>query len=179
MDNAVLLNLTGDIVSAHVSNNSVSVSDVAGLVQRVHAALSGLIAPEAEAAAAPEAKKSVVSVRASIKPDYLICMECGKKQKTLKRHLATAHNMTPAQYRVDFGLPHDYPMTSPNYSQKRGDMARSIGLGRKPEVPAEQVAEEPGGRARKRLKLDIAEPSSDDPSNVGVDQDDNDRTSDG
>lgn len=159
MDNPDLLNLTSDIVAAHVSNNSVAVGDVATLVQRVHAALTGLASPVV--AVAPEAKKSVVSIRASIKPEYLICMECGKKQKTLKRHLASAHNMTPAQYRADYGLPHDYPMTSANYSQQRGDMARSIGLGRKPSVPVAQVEEKSKGRARKKLKLDFADTAAD------------------
>lgn len=129
MEKSELLNLTADIVSAHVGHNSVAVGDVAGLVQRVHAALAGLDEPEPPA---PEAKVAVVSIRASIKPDYLLCMECGKKQKTLKRHLSSAHNMTPAQYRSDYRLPTDYPMTSANYSQQRGDMARAIGLGRKP-----------------------------------------------
>ena len=130
MEKSELLNLTADIVSAHVGHNSVALGDVANLVQRVHSALAGLSAPEAPAE--PEAKTAVVSIRASIRPDYLICMECGKKQKTLKRHLSSAHAMTPAQYRSDYGLPKDYPMTSANYSKQRGEMARAIGLGRKP-----------------------------------------------
>ena len=132
MENPDLLNLTADIVSAHVSNNSVAVGDVAGLVQGVHAALSGLDVRERELTSAPEAKKSVVSIRASIRPDFIICMECGAKQTMLKRHLSTAHDMTPAQYRADYGLPIDYPMNAPNYSQRRGDMARAHGFGRKP-----------------------------------------------
>ncbi len=147
MENSELLNLTADIVSAHVAHNSVAVGDVASLVQRVHGALSALTQTEA---AAPEEKKGLVSIRASIKPDYLVCMECGKKQKTLKRHLSTAHNMTPAQYRSDYGLPNDYPMTSPNYSQQRGDMARAIGLGRKPAEAAS--TERPKAKAAARKK---------------------------
>lgn len=177
MEKPELLNLTADIVSAHVSNNSVAVGDLPNLVQRVHAALSSL--GTSEIALAPEAKKSVVSIRASIKPDYLICMECGKKQKTLKRHLATAHNMTPAQYRTDYGLPHDYPMTSANYSQQRGEMARSIGLGRKPKVLLQQVAGEPESRARKKLKLDFADAALDNPGDGEVDQDQGFETSEG
>lgn len=132
MENPDLLNLTADIVSAHVSNNSVAVGDVASLVQGVHAALSSLELREREPTSAPEAKKGVVSIRASIKPDFIICMECGAKQTMLKRHLSTAHSMTPAQYRADYGLPIDYPMTAPNYSQRRGDMARAHGFGREP-----------------------------------------------
>jgi predicted transcriptional regulator len=78
----------------------------------------------------------VVSIRASIKPDYIVCMECGRRQKTLKRHLQTAHGMNPDQYRKDYGLPADYPMVAPEYSQRRGDMARAIGLGRIPRSAA-------------------------------------------
>lgn len=148
MEKPELLNLTADIVSAHVGHNSVAVADVASLVQRVHAALSALSAPEAPAE--PEAKTAVVSIRASIKPDYLVCMECGKKQKTLKRHLSSAHSMTPAQYRSDYGLPKDYPMTSANYSQQRGDMARAIGLGRKPADGASIEKSKAKAAARKK-----------------------------
>ena len=124
-----LVALTADIVSAHVANNNVAVGDVANLIQSVHGALAGLT--EQPAAPEPERKKPLVSVRASIKPDYLVCMECGARQKTLKRHLATAHGMTPDQYRADYGLPASYPMTAPNYSEQRRAMAKTIGLGRK------------------------------------------------
>lgn len=128
MEQEQLINLTADIVAAHVSNNTVSVGDVGQLVQRVHEALCALGAPAQEAA---QEKTPVVSVRASIKPDYLVCMECGRKQKTLRRHLQTAHGMSPEQYRTDYGLPRDYPMVAPEYSKRRGEMARAIGLGRK------------------------------------------------
>lgn len=124
-----LVALTADIVSAHVSNNNVAVGDVANLIQSVHGALAALKEPLEEAE--PERKKALVSARASIKPDYLVCMECGARQKTLKRHLATAHGMTPNQYRADYGLPASYPMVSPNYSEQRRALAKSIGLGRK------------------------------------------------
>jgi predicted transcriptional regulator len=138
-----LIQLTADIVAAHVANNTVAVGDVGTLVQRVHGALAGL----SELAAPEEQVKSpVVSVRASIKPDYLVCMKCGRKQKTLKRHLATAHGMTPAQYRKDYGLPDNYPMVAANYSEQRREMAKSIGLGRKAE-PAE-AAPVPGRTAK-------------------------------
>ena len=133
MKNEQLVELTADIVSAHVSNNTVAVSDVANLVQRVHEALVSLGQPTPE----PQQEKTpVVSVRASIKPDYLVCMECGRKQKTLKRHLQNAHGMSPDQYRQDYGLPRDYPMVAPNYSKRRSEMAQAIGLGRRPREDA-------------------------------------------
>lgn len=157
MENADILNLTADIVAAHVSNNSVAVGDVASLVQRVHEALAGL--GEAPAVEAAQAKVAVVSIRASVKPDFLICMECGKKQKTLRRHLQSAHGMTPEQYRADYGLPRDYPMTSANYSEQRRSMAHSIGLGRKKADP--EAAPAPVKRAprKSRAKKEEAAPS--------------------
>jgi predicted transcriptional regulator len=124
-----LIELTADIVAAHVSNNSVAVGDVANLVQRVHEALSGL--GQAAAAQEPEKKQAVVSVRASIKPDHIVCMECGKKQKTLKRHLQSAHGMSPSEYRKDYGLPDSYPLVAPEYAARRSSMAKAIGLGSK------------------------------------------------
>lgn len=129
-----LITLTADIVSAHVANNNVAVGDVANLVQQVHGALAKLSQPAA--APEPEAKTPVVSVRSSIKPDYIVCMECGSKQKMLKRHLQTAHSLSPDQYRRDYGLPRDYPMVAPNYSEQRRTLARSIGLGRKQSEPS-------------------------------------------
>lgn len=128
MENEQLVELTADIVSAHVANNNVAVGDVATLVERVYQALSSLGTPTPE----PQQEKTpIVSVRASIKPEYLVCMECGRKQKTLKRHLENAHGMSPDQYRSDYGLPRDYPMVAPEYSKKRSQMAHAIGLGRK------------------------------------------------
>ena len=122
-----LIALTADIVSSHVANNKVSNSDVPTIVQRVYGALAGLGGPPAEEPA--QEKVAVVSVRASIKPDYIVCMECGKRQKTLKRHLQNAHGMSPQQYRTDYGLPNTYPMVAPAYSARRSEMAKSIGLG--------------------------------------------------
>jgi predicted transcriptional regulator len=129
MENKTLLTLTADIISAHVANNQVSPGDVPGLVQRVHSALASLGEP-AEPTAEP--KVPVVSVRASVRPDHLVCMECGKKQKMLKRHLLTAHGMTPEQYRDDYGLSASYPMVAADYSERRRTLARESGLGRKP-----------------------------------------------
>ena len=125
----LLVTLTSDIVAAHVSNNSVAVSDVATLIQNVHAALTGLSTP----APAPEVKpEPAVSVRASIKPDYIICLEDGKKLKMLKRYLRTNYDMSPEEYRERWNLPSDYPMVAPNYAEKRRELAKKIGLGRKP-----------------------------------------------
>lgn len=127
MDNESLVTLTADIVSAHVSNNNVAIGDVANLVQQVHGALANLSQP---AAPQQEARQPAVSVRSSIKPDAISCLVCGKKQRTLKRHLSNAHGLTPAEYREEFGLPLSYPMTAPEYSAKRSEMAKSLGLGR-------------------------------------------------
>jgi predicted transcriptional regulator len=123
-----LLTLTADIVAAHVSNNSVAVNDLPTLIQNVHSALTGI----AGAAAAAEPKlEPKVSIRASVKPDYIVCLEDGKKLKMLKRHLMTHYNMTPDQYRQKWGLSADYPMVAPNYAEQRRALAKSIGLGTK------------------------------------------------
>ncbi|QIG79017.1 MucR family transcriptional regulator [Stakelama tenebrarum] len=126
--NETLVTLTADIVAAHVSNNSVAVSDLPLLIQNVHGALSGLNAEAAE----PEVKQEpAVSIRASIKPDYIVCLEDGKKLKMLKRHLMTHYQMTPEQYRAKWNLPADYPMVAPNYAEQRRTLAKKIGLGTK------------------------------------------------
>lgn len=130
-DPSGLAELTADIVAAHVSNNNVAVGDIANLINQVHSALAAL---GDAGQGGQSAKTPVVSVRASVKPDYIVCMECGRKQKTLKRHLQTAHAMTPAQYRQDYGLPDTYPMTAPNYSEQRKALAVAAGLGRKPKT---------------------------------------------
>ena len=123
-----LLTLTTDIVAAHVSNNSVAVNDLPNLIQNVHAALTGISGKVAAAEPKPEPK---VSIRSSIKPDYIVCLEDGKKLKMLKRHLMTHYNMTPEQYRQKWGLSADYPMVAPNYAEQRRTLAKSIGLGTK------------------------------------------------
>jgi len=123
----MLITLTADIVAAHVSNNSVAVSDLPQLIQNVHTALASLENP----APVPEVKpEPAVSVRASIKPDYIICLEDGKKLKMLKRHLMTHYKMTPDDYRAKWGLPADYPMVAPNYADQRRTLAKKIGLGK-------------------------------------------------
>src|SRR4051794_22081618 len=123
-----LLALTADIVAAHVSNNSVAVNDLPTLIQNVHAALNGISGASAAPEPRPEPK---VSIRSSIKPDYIVCLEDGKKLKMLKRHLMTHYNMTPDQYRQKWGLSSDYPMVAPNYAEQRRTLAKSIGLGTK------------------------------------------------
>lgn len=121
-----LLALTADIVSSHVANNSVAVNDLPQLIQNVFATLSGLGTP----APTPEVKlEPAVPIRSSIKPDYIICLEDGKKLKMLKRHLMTAYGLTPDDYRAKWGLPADYPMVAPNYAEARRQLAKSIGLG--------------------------------------------------
>lgn len=123
-----LVTLTADIVAAHVSNNSVAVSDLPILIQNVHGALAGL----GTVAAAPEVKQEpAVSIRSSVKPDFIVCLEDGKKLKMLKRHLMTHYQMTPDQYRAKWGLPADYPMVAPNYAEQRRTLAKKIGLGTK------------------------------------------------
>ena len=124
----MLLTLTADIVAAHVSNNSVSVNDLPTLIQNVHQALNGIAGSSSAPEQRPEPK---VSVRASIKPDFIVCLEDGKKQKMLKRHLMTSHGMTPNEYRAKWGLAADYPMVAPNYAEQRRKLAKSIGLGTK------------------------------------------------
>ena len=123
-----LITLTADIVAAHVSNNSVAVSDLPVLIANVHGALAGL----GGSAPVPEVKQEpAVSIRSSIKPDFIVCLEDGKKLKMLKRHLMTHYQLTPEQYRAKWNLPADYPMVAPNYAEQRRTLAKKIGLGTK------------------------------------------------
>lgn len=128
-----LLALTGDIVSSHVANNTVAVSDLPTLIQNVYGALANV-----GGASAPEKPKQepAVSIRASVKPDFIVCLEDGKKLKMLKRHLMVHFNMTPDAYRAKWGLPADYPMVAPNYALQRQALAKKIGLGTKRATPA-------------------------------------------
>ena len=133
LSSETLITLTSDIVSAHVGNNDVAVADVPALISNVYAALAGL----GEAPVVKEAKpQPAVAIRNSVKPDYIVCLEDGKKLKMLKRYLRTNYNMSPEEYRARWGLPADYPMVAPNYAEKRRDLAKKIGLGRKPASPA-------------------------------------------
>ena len=126
VDLSELLTLTADIVASHVSNNGVPVSELPQLIQQVYATLAEL---GKEAPAAAEKPQPAVPIRKSITPDFIICLEDGKKLKMLKRHLKTAYNMTPEEYRQRWGLPSDYPMVAPNYAAQRSKLAKEIGLG--------------------------------------------------
>ncbi|MEE9433396.1 MAG: MucR family transcriptional regulator [Sphingorhabdus sp.] len=123
----LLITLTADIVAAHVSNNSVAVSDMAMLIGNVHESLAGVSG--APGGPAPE---PAVPIKSSVKKDYVVCLEDGKKLKMLKRHLMTHYSMTPDDYRTKWGLPSDYPMVAPAYAEVRRKLAKKIGLGRKP-----------------------------------------------
>jgi predicted transcriptional regulator len=125
----LLITLTADIVAAHVSNNSVAVSDVQTLIGNVHAALAGLSGSGAAPAVVLE---PAVPIRTSVKKDYIVCLEDGKKLKMLKRHLMTHYGMTPDDYRAKWGLAADYPMVAPAYAEQRRILAKAIGLGRAP-----------------------------------------------
>ncbi|RYG99762.1 MAG: transcriptional regulator [Alphaproteobacteria bacterium] len=143
MTNPVLIELTASIVAAHVENNAVSVSDLPSMITGVYGALSGLGAPvvESEAPQVP-----AVSIRSSVKPSAITCLECGSKQRTLKRHLASAHGLAPDAYRQKWNLTADYPMVAPEYSAQRSSMAKARGLGRK---PGEKVPAKAGKKAGK------------------------------
>jgi predicted transcriptional regulator len=117
---------TVEVVSAYVSNNSVSTEDLPQLIGQVYASLAGLGIDEP---AKPELPKPVVPINKSITPDYIICLEDGKRLKMLKRHLKTAYNMSPEEYRERWGLPATYPMVAPNYAKQRSRLAKEIGLG--------------------------------------------------
>jgi predicted transcriptional regulator len=121
-----LLALTAEIVAAHVSNNTVAVGDLAQLINQVYHSLANIGSVPAPPAARPQ---PAVTVKKSIQPDYLVCLEDGKKLKMLKRHLKTAYNLTPEGYRERWGLAPDYPMVAPNYAQQRSRLAKEIGLG--------------------------------------------------
>ena len=125
--NSNYIELAADIVSAYVSNNTVASSDLAALIGEVHSALLRVSSGTADVPA--EAQKPAVSVKKSITPDYIICLEDGKKFKSLKRHLRTQYDMSPEEYREKWGLPADYPMVAPNYAQARSQLAKQMGLG--------------------------------------------------
>lgn len=123
-----LVDLCTDIVSAYVSNNSVNQTDLARLITDVYGALSSVSGQQMPAA---EARKPAVSIKRSVTPDHIVCLEDGKKFKSLKRHLSTHYDLTPEQYREKWGLPPDYPMVAPNYAAARSALAKKMGLGRK------------------------------------------------
>lgn len=121
-----LLALTTEIVAAHVSNNTVSLGDLPQLINQIYNSLANIGSVSVTPAARPQ---PAVSVKKSVQPDYIVCLEDGKKLKMLKRHLKTAYNMSPESYRERWGLPPDYPMVAPNYARQRSRLAKEIGLG--------------------------------------------------
>ncbi len=128
-----LLELTTKIVAAHIANNAMPAVDLAHLIAAVHETLAKL--GTEEAAAKP---KPAVPIKQSVKPEYIVCLDDGKKLKMLKRHLKATYNMTPDDYRKRWGLPRDYPMVAPNYAKQRSALAKKIGLGRKPGTKAKK-----------------------------------------
>lgn len=127
IDPAEFVAWAADIVSAYVRNNSVQASDLPALIHAVHGALTRVGPAPVEAPAEPA--KPVVSIKKSVTPDYIICLEDGKRFKSLKRHLRTSYNLSPEQYREKWGLPSDYPMVAPNYAAARSELAKASGLG--------------------------------------------------
>ncbi|WP_192246865.1 MucR family transcriptional regulator [Mesorhizobium silamurunense] len=142
-----LIELTADVVSAYVSNNPVPVGELPALIGQVHAALKGT-AGAGVSAEEPEALKPAVPIRKSVTPDNIICLEDGKKFKSLKRHLSTHYGLTPDGYRAKWHLPADYPMVAPNYAAARSALAKTMGLGRKPKEPETPA---PAKRTRKKV----------------------------
>lgn len=150
MDQEDILALVADIVTAHVSNNSVAAGDLPTLIQSVYGALDKLGEPVAPAA---EKRTPAVPVRSSVKPEAISCLECGRRMKTIKRHLLSDHGLTPAEYKARWNLPAIYPMVAPAYAEKRKELAVAIGLGRKraKQAAPETAAPRKPGRPRKTL----------------------------
>ncbi|HEX6861021.1 MAG TPA: MucR family transcriptional regulator [Caulobacteraceae bacterium] len=135
---AATIEMTADIVAAYLTNNPVPASELASLIQSVHQALAGVATgASAPAQAAPE---PAVPVKKSITPDHLVCLEDGRKFKSLKRHLRTKFGMSPEEYRAKWGLPKDYPMVAPNYAQARSALARQMGLGQGGRQPKKKAS---------------------------------------
>jgi predicted transcriptional regulator len=143
--NEKLITASADVVAAFAASQKLTVAELTGLLKQVHAALADLGKPEE---VAPELVPAV-SIRKSVTPDFLICLEDGKKYKSLKRHLRTTYGMTPDEYRAKWGLPKSYPMVAANYAASRSEMARSLGLGRKPAAGAVRKEPAPKQRASK------------------------------
>jgi len=133
-DKSEIIEMTTDIVSAYVGNNAIAAADLPSLIQNVHRALAEVASGETVEAVEPQ--EPAVSVKKSITPDYLICLEDGRKFKSLKRHLRTKYDMSPDEYRTKWGLPRDYPMVAPNYAKARSELAKQMGLGQGGRKPA-------------------------------------------
>ena len=132
-DRSEVIEMTADIVSAFVSNNSVPATELPALIQSVHRALSGVSTTPEVVESAP--REPAVPVKKSVNPDFIVCLEDGRKFKSLKRHLRTKYNMSPEEYRSKWGLAKDYPMVAPNYAKARSDLAKQMGLGQGGRAP--------------------------------------------
>ena len=141
-DKADVIEMTAEIVAAYVENNTISTTELPSLIQSVHRALSGISTGTETVEVAP--KEPAVPVRRSITPDHLVCLEDGRKFKSLKRHLRTKYNMSPEDYRAKWGLAKDYPMVAPNYAKARSELAKQMGLGQ----GGRQAARAPAGAKR-------------------------------
>jgi len=148
-DKANLIELTADIVSAYVGNNSVTATDLPSLIRATYTALTGAEAPVAEPV---EAKAPAVSIKKSLGEDYLICLEDGRKFKSLKRHLRTKYDMSPEDYRAKWGLPKTYPMVAPAYAAARSNLAKQMGLGQGGRQAAKPVAAKPAAKRTAKVK---------------------------
>ncbi|HEX2255964.1 MAG TPA: MucR family transcriptional regulator [Afifellaceae bacterium] len=151
-DKAAVVDLTADIVSAYVSHNNISPAQLPELIANVSSALQGQLSGPAKPE--PEPQKPAVPIRKSVQPDEITCVECGKKFKSLRRHIRVEHGLDPNEYRQKWGLPRDYPMTAPNYAEKRSALAKSLGLGRKPSA----AAPAPKGRGKRGAKAKAEAP---------------------
>ncbi len=144
-----MMGFTAEIVTSYVSAHKMTPSDLTGLINQVHAALSSVGNGKSE----PQDLEPAVPIKNSVKPDHIVCLEDGKKFKTLKRHLRTTFNMTPEEYRAKWGLRHDYPMVAPAYAAKRSELAKSMGLGfSRQKAKAAKALPAAKGRARKKTK---------------------------
>ena len=137
-----ILRLVAQVVAAYVGRNAIAAAEVPALIQTVYSALAATSSSEPAPIAAPEAPKPAVPVKKSVTPDYIVCLEDGKKLKMLKRHLRSTYGLTPEDYRAKWGLPADYPMVAPNYAAQRSQFAKQIGLGK-------QTTVRRGGRRKK------------------------------
>jgi predicted transcriptional regulator len=147
-----VIELTAEIVSAYAGNNSLSATDLPNLISSVHAALNGVATGTPEVQSAPQTP--AVPVRKSVSPDFLICLEDGRKFKSLKRHLRTKYDMSPEAYRAKWGLPKDYPMVAPNYAAARSVLAKNMGLGQGGRVAAKVPEKAP--RVRKTAGKEVS-----------------------
>jgi predicted transcriptional regulator len=139
---AKILHLAAKVVASYLGNHEVPIRDLSGLIQATYAALSGTDAPSPVEADRPA---PAVPIRKSITADSITCLECGKRQKMLRRHLSTSHALSVDEYRAKWSLPADYPMAAPSYAQKRSEMAIKIGLGRKPKAAAVEAVKDSVG----------------------------------